>query len=409
MKVLMFGWEFPPYATGGLGTACKGLTKALAKQGVDVTFVVPGIENEYSADGTHVVPAYSKTISSVSNQRIVVGGYVTAETYHQLLTFHKKKGNSAASLYGRNLFLEVERYARAAAELALDIDHDVIHAHDWLTYKAGLGAKALTHKPLVVHMHATEYDRCGDNPNMYVVAIEREGMIGADVVVCVSNFTRHLVIEKYGIPPEKVVVVHNGVETDQIIPQEAKHPFACANPIVLFMGRVTMQKGPDYFLKAAKRVLDFDPAIRFIIAGTGDKEVELMQLAAAMGIGDKVLFTGFLKGDEIQRMYRMAAVYVMPSVSEPFGIAPLESLLHETPVIISRQSGVSEVLSHCIRVDFWDVDALANKIIGVVHHAHVGEIMGREGKKQALMQRWEDAAAKVRAVYHRVMPQVVAW
>lgn len=409
MKVLMFGWEFPPYSTGGLGTACKGLTKALARQGTDVTFVVPGIENDYVSDGTKVVPAYTKKTASLSGSKIVVGGYVTTQTYQQLIAYHRSKGNASASLYGRDLFLEVERYARAAAELSLEIEHDVIHAHDWLTYKAGLGAKALTGKPLVVHMHATEYDRCGDNPNMYVVAIEREGMMGADVVICVSNYTKNLVTQKYGIPAEKVFVVHNGVETEMLIPWEEKHPFAKANPIVLFMGRVTMQKGPDYFLKAAKRVLDLDPQIRFVIAGTGDKEVELLHLAASMGIGDKVLFTGFLKGNEIQRMYRMASVYVMPSVSEPFGIAPLESLLHNTPVIISKQSGVSEVLTHCIKVDFWDIDALANKIIGVIHHAHVGNIMAREGKKQALEQKWEDAAVKVSEIYRRVVPQVVMW
>ena len=409
MKVLMFGWEFPPFSTGGLGTACKGLTKALAQRNVEVTFVVPGIDHEYSADGTRIIPAYTRKYASPSGKRVVVGGYVTAESYHQLIAYHLKKGNTAVSLYGRDLFNEVERYARAAAELATQIDHDVIHAHDWLTYKAGLGAKALTGKPLVLHMHATEYDRCGDNPNPYVVAIEREGMLGADAVICVSNYTKNRVVERYGIPAQKVFVVHNGVEADAILPFGERHPFALANPIVLFMGRVTMQKGPDYFLKAAKRVLDLDPSLRFIIAGTGDKEVELMREAAVMGIGDKVLFTGFLKGDEIQRMYRMATVYVMPSVSEPFGIAPLESLLHETPVIISRQSGVSEVLNHCIKVDFWDIDALASKIIGVVHHAYVGKVMGREGRKEALQQRWMDAAAKVCDVYLKVMPQVVAW
>jgi glycosyltransferase involved in cell wall biosynthesis len=280
---------------------------------------------------------------------------------------------------------------------------DVVHAHDWMTYPAGLAVAGITNRPLVVHVHSTEFDRSGEHVNQQVYNIERAGMHGADKVICVSNFTRNIVLSRYSIPPEKVTVVYNAVEPSEQVPQGAARPISRDERIVLFLGRITMQKGPEYFLAAAKKVLAKMPDVRFVMAGSGDKIRGTIELAAEMGIGSKVAFTGFLRGPDVDRAFEMADLYVMPSVSEPFGIAPLEALSHNVPVIISKQSGVSEVLTHVLKVDFWDINEMANKILAVLRHPPLQRVLREQGSFELRKFSWKDSALRCKQVYESVV------
>ena len=408
MKVLMFGWEFPPWNQGGLGTACHGLTKGLVHHGWYVTFVMPMAPK--GAKGGHVKLLAASNVKGLKfnliNSPIV--GYMTSEEYKSkikagLLLDDK---NAGKEIYGKDLFAEVERYAAKAALIAESEEFDVIHAHDWLTYKAGIAAKKATGKPLVVHMHATEFDRTGGNGvNSFVYDIEKQGMTEADFVCCVSNYTKNMVISKYGIDPGKIYVVHNAVEFTNF--NEEPKKIGVGEKVVLFLGRITLQKGPDYFIEAAKRVLDIVPKVKFVIAGNGDMMPAIIHRAAELGIADRVLFTGFLRGPDIDRAYKMADLYVMPSVSEPFGITPLEAMRNGTPVLISKQSGVSEVIQHCLKVDFWDVDEMVNKIVGVLQHGALYEVLRENGTSEVKKFNWNEPAAKCIDVYNLAIDKIV--
>lgn len=304
--------------------------------------------------------------------------------------------------------LEVSRYAMVASVIArqLKSDFDIIHAHDWLTYAAGVAAKRATGKPLVVHMHATEYDRSGEgNINHQVYGIEKMGMSEADTVISVSNFTRSIIINKYGIAPDKVVTVHNAVEADES--ERAEYKKYIPEKIVTFLGRITYQKGPDYFVQSALKVLQRDPNVRFVMAGSGDMLNRMIKRVATLGIADNFHFTGFLKGPEVTKMFAMSDVYVMPSVSEPFGISPLEAMRSNVPVIISKQSGVSEVLKHAVKVDFWDVDAMADAIYGLLHYKALSTMFKELGKDEVDNLKWDNSAAKVKNVYIDTMAKVM--
>ena len=289
-----------------------------------------------------------------------------------------------------------------AAQVARDLagKFDVIHAHDWLTYYAGMAAKAVSGKPLVVHMHATEFDRSGEHINRAVYDIERAGMEAADRVIAVSNLTRNIVITKYGIPPEKVVTVHNAVRFSENDEGEAVR--GLDDKIVTFLGRITYQKGPDYFVEAAAKVLRRVPNVRFVMAGSGDLMHHVVRRVATLGISDRFHFTGFLKGAEVNRMFAMSDVYVMPSVSEPFGISPLEAMKSNVPVIISKQSGVAEVLDYALKVDYWDVDAMADAIYALVTYPALARMFSRKGHEEVTGIKWSNAAAKVKAVYEQL-------
>ena len=294
---------------------------------------------------------------------------------------------------------EVARYAEVAAEIAKNEEFDIIHAHDWLTYRAGIAAKRVSGKPLVVHIHATEYDRSGENNrNDIVYNMEREGMMAADAVCAVSNLTRQIVIEKYGIPADKVYTLHNAV-----VPNPQKHAFArnVNEKIVTFLGRVTFQKGPIYFVETAKMVLDRDPNVRFVLAGDGDMMKVVIDRVAELGISDRFHFTGFLRGTDIDKMFGMSDVYVMPSISEPFGISPLEAMQSKVPVIISKQSGVSEVLNYAIKVDFWDINAMADAIYGILHYPSLYNILSVKGQEEANNLKWEDVAKRLKIIYEK--------
>ena len=369
MKVLMFGWEFPPYSSGGLGTACHGLTKGLSNKNIQVTFVMPKAEGEIGK--THVklkIAGVDKTdkaektgVNNIINSLNIKtvpsllvpyadsGSY--SQRYQKYWQYHRNKNSS--SIYSQNIYEEVKRYAQIGAEIAKTEPHDIIHCHDWMTYPAGIAAKNVSGKPFVIHVHATEFDRTGDNPNPYIYEIEKKGMEEADRIIAVSQFTKNKIVEHYSINPDKITVVHNAVEFNDNRFDKAAEKICKDDKIVLFLGRITIQKGPDWFLKAAKRVLEFRPNVKFLVAGSGDMEGYMIEEAAKLGIADKVLFTGFLKGKDVDKIYSMADLYVMPSISEPFGITPLEAMRNNTPVLISKQSGVSEVINNALKVDYF--------------------------------------------------------
>lgn len=404
MRVLMFGWEFPPFNQGGLGTACHGLTKGLANNGINVTVVLP-----QHPDGI-VIPHVDFLVPSDNlRMRRVPAFFLPYDTPNAYLT--RRNAHEARSLYGKDLFQEVYRYAMAIGELVKAHPFEIIHAHDWMTFPAGMLVKQETHKPMIVHVHATEFDRGGGNCNPVVYNIERAGMHAADHIITVSNYTKNMVVQHYGVQPEKISVVYNALDHSLFDPSLSFSPLDefssrwTDEKVVLFLGRMTLQKGPDYFLYAAKKVLELDDKVSFIMAGSGDMEGYLINKAAALGIGHKIFFTGQLRGQEISKIYRMADLYVMPSVSEPFGITPLEALYHNVPVIISKQSGVSEVLHHCLKVDFWDIDALVNVMHAVLHHQPLHDCLSSNGKEEVQGFQWDTAAIRCISVYDQVLQQ----
>ena len=428
----MFGWEFPPHIAGGLGTACYGMTRGLARNGVEVVFVMPRAYGDEDQRFVRVVNASDvetigtrdhefseELLEKVSFIHIDSNmlPYISPEEYaayhdefvrsgrtHEWTDVWKQRYTFSGK-YGANLMEEVARYAMVAAQVAKDLEgqFDVIHAHDWLTYYAGIAAKRVSGKPLVVHMHATEYDRSGENVNTQVYAIERAGMHAADRVIAVSNLTRNIVINRYGVPAEKIVTVHNAVRFAQ---NSGKVPERGAtDKVVTFLGRITYQKGPDYFVEAAAKVLKRVPDVRFVMAGSGDMMNHVIRRVARLGIADRFHFTGFLRGEDVHKMFQLSDVYVMPSVSEPFGISPLEAMRSNVPVIISKQSGVAEVLDYAVKVDYWDVDALADAIYGLIQYPALAGMFASKGLEEVTNLKWNDAAAKIKTVYEAVIEE----
>jgi glycosyltransferase involved in cell wall biosynthesis len=393
----MFGWEFPPHNSGGLGTACFGLTRALSRESTDVVFVLPK-RVPVNSNHAKLVFANEKSVK-IRHVDSILYPYITSQVYSDEVR------NLKDEVYGLSLMEEVRRYARKAGAIAVSENCDVIHAHDWLAFLAGIEAKRAVKKPLVVHVHATEYDRTGGTGiNSEVYEIEQAGLREADAVIAVSGFTKNILIEKYGVPPEKITVVHNGIDTEEYkkLPSRIEALKQAGNKIVLFVGRITLQKGPDYFIRAAKRVLEYRPRTLFLVSGSGDMERQMIREAADAGMGDKVIFAGFLRGDELNALYQAADLYVMPSVSEPFGITPLESLANGTPVLISKQSGVSEVITHCLKTDFWDTEDMADKIISALDNRALSENLRENGRREAARRDWREAALKCLEVYRRL-------
>lgn len=400
-KVLMFGWEFPPHNSGGLGVACLGLTRAMAKEGFEITFVLP---RTVPVNPDHVKIKFAGLekvkFKSVDSS---LSPYLTSGKYKHLF------GNTHG-LYGPDLISEVKRYALLGARIAEEEEHDVIYAHDWLSFGAGIEAKHTSGKPLIVHVHATEFDRCGgaNGVNSEVYAIEKAGMEEADAIIAVSQFTKDIIVQHYGIPESKVIVVHNGID-ETTFPYEPRgegrfHKIKKAGyKIVLFVGRITLQKGPDYFVRAAKRVLEYNPKVIFVMSGSGDMLKQVMQQAAYLGIGDKILFPGFLRDNDLAEMYSAADLYVMPSVSEPFGITPLEAMKMGTPIIISKQSGVSEAVKNALKVDFWDTEEMANKILAVIGYPELKKTLSSNGKSEVHHISWDRAADKLKNIIHKIL------
>ncbi len=423
MKILMFGWEFPPHISGGLGTACYGLTKGLSKfNDLDVLFVVPKAFGDEDQSSVRIIGAsdvyvskrsidfagFNKEMSFIEVDSLLVP-YTGPDEYYRIVKkyeAHNKKiilGNyegrySFTGIYGPDLYNEIINYSVVASSIALENDFDIIHAHDWLTFPAGIAAKEVSGKPLIIHVHATDFDRSGENINSRIYEIEKQGMEAADKIITVSNWTRDIVINKYGINPDKVATVYNAVEP---ISEVDKHIFrrGINDKIVTFLGRITLQKGPEYFVEAAYKVLQKMNNVRFVMAGSGDMMDKMVMRSAKLGISNRFYFTGFLLGDEVYQMYSISDLYVMPSVSEPFGIAPLEAIQSNVPVIISRQSGVAEVLNHAIKIDFWDIDALADAIYGILNYPALSVMFKTYGKQEVDKLKWETSAGCVRDIY----------
>ncbi len=480
MRILMLGWEFPPFIAGGLGVACYGLTKALDKLGHEVVFILPKpVDRSHSSHVRMLSPAsppgapgsgggvswmsgtpggmvmlddegqpipgfqhasfhgvdasfhspypgfdenaFARTIAGATQalaaereeSRAASGDASGAAAVADAATAaviphataptqgHIGMGGGAGVGYGTDLVGDAERYARLVVSITRRESFDVIHAHDWLTFPAGIALAKVTGKPLVVQVHSTEFDRAGNNVNQRVYDIERAGMHAADRVIAVSQFTKSLCVRRYGVSPDKVDVVYNGVEREHVQPREGAR-IEAQDKIVLFLGRITMQKGPEYFIAAAKRVLEKYENAKFVLAGSGDMALRMIELAASMGIGHKVLFTGFLRGRDVERVFRMADCYVMPSVSEPFGIAALEAISHDVPVILSKTSGASEVLTHVLKVDFWDIDEMANKILAVLRFPPLSETLREHGAFELHRLTWEGAAERCLESYRAV-------
>ena len=422
MKVLMFGWEFPPHIAGGLGTACHGLTKGLAKHDVEILFVMPSASGDEDQSAVKIVNAsdvpFTQTWSEmqtflnkvdflrVSSNLVPYidpqlyseyGSDIKRSEYEQFKVKYGAKYKFSGK-YGANLMEEVASYAMVAATIASENTFDVIHAHDWLTYAAGIAAKRISGKPLVIHVHATSFDRgSADNIDTRVYEIERMGMLEADKVITVSNLTRNIVINKYGIDPSKVITVHNAVDFNEFQQVDVKR--GVDDKIVTFLGRITFQKGPEYFIEAAAKVLKRFPKARFVMAGNGDLMNRSIRRVAKLGIADRFHFTGFLRGADVKKMFAYSDVYVMPSVSEPFGISPLEAMKSNVPTIISKQSGVAEVLKYAIKVDFWDIDAMADAMYGLLAYPGLSDMSIRCGVEEVNALKWENAALKIKDVY----------
>ncbi len=407
----MIGWELPPHNSGGLGVACYGLTEAMARRAIDITFVLPQ-RMEVSADFMRVV--YADTASPAA-PGAGSGGIISPYADGGRVVAPPAHGTGAGTRVQRTesytrpltLYEQVQDYAEKVSNMCHGESFDVIHAHDWLSFPAGVRAREETGKPLVVHVHATEFDRTGGNSmNRQVYDTERWGMERADRVIAVSNFTRETIVSQYGIPREQVEVIHNGINPDEYATESEINTVLrlreMGSRIVLFIGRLTVQKGPDYFIEAASRVLEREKNVIFVIAGSGDMEGQLLEEAAARGIADHVFFTGFLRGEDWKTMYRSADVFVLPSVSEPFGIAPLEAMMHGVPSIVSRQSGVSEVLRNALKVDFWDVDEMAHKVLSILRHKSLHKELRVHGKREAKNLDWNAAAEKCIRLYSAI-------
>jgi glycogen(starch) synthase len=421
MKILMFGWEFPPFISGGLGTACFGLTQGLTQNDADVVFVVPRMKGRAKKTRVRLINGAKIRIDNKNTagllERLQIRPidcflipYMTEESYRKTLqkTLESLKkdrmsqGEKSWQHYGPDLHEEVFRYARIARIIADEEDFDIIHVHDWMTIPAGIEAKHVTGKPLVAHIHALETDRSTARINERIYGIERFGMIEADHVLAVSHYTKRKIVQQYGISHEKISVIHNAVSHSDVRRRYhiKKDP---AKKYVLFLGRITSQKGPDFFLEAARNVLSRNPTIQFIVAGSGDMMQQIKEEAVRMGIDTNVIFTGFLRGADVERAYAMSDLYVMPSVSEPFGITALEAIMYDVPVIISNQSGVSEVIRNCPRVDFWHTDKLADTILNILENDVLREKIIQRCRKELKDVSWKIAAEKVIRVYRELM------
>jgi glycosyltransferase involved in cell wall biosynthesis len=425
----MFGWEFPPHISGGLGTASYGLTKGMATlDDLEVIFVVPkawGDEDQSVGRliGANRVPVAYKQIYYKGTRRPIekievsskIVPYTSPEDFwkiigsqalgHRLFVQTTDKGMvDFSGRYDCNLLDEIYKYSIVASVIAEENDFDIIHAHDWLAYPAGIAAMEVSGKPLVIHVHATDFDRSGGNANPDVYRIEKNGMDAASKIITVSNLTRDIVINKYFIDPDKVETVYNAVEPLHFVEDIGANK-GFDDKVVTFLGRITLQKGPEYFIEAAYKVLKVMKNVRFVMAGSGDMMERMMRRAASLKITDRFHFTGFLKGKDVFTMLTLSDVYIMPSVSEPFGISPLEAMQSNVPVIISKQSGVSEILTHAVKTDFWDIDAMADAIYGILNYPALASMFIKNGKEEVIRLKWDNSARHVLDIYERVIWQ----
>jgi len=400
MRILTFGWDYPPMKNGGLGVACFGLTEELLAAGMEVIFVLPRLQPTIG-DHRFIFANVLNLPTQVYTIESALEPYNSTKSFIDVFLPGGKRIRIA-----RTIMQEIERYAEAAKAIARAENFDIIHAHDWTSYLAGVAAKSVTGKPLVLHVHATSFDQAGgNNVDQEMYNIEKHSFDTADSIIAISNYTRDIIIKRFNIDPEKIEVVHNGIKPQfpKLLAPVLKELKAQGKRIVFYNGRITIQKGVDYFVRAAQKVIEVDKNIVFVISGWGDMEREIMELVGRLGISANVIFAGALWDDDRDRMYQAADLLVMPSVSEPFGLVPLEAMQHGTPALISKQSGVAEVLTHVLKVDFWDINDMANKILATLRYKVLHEQLVVEGRKELLRITWKRAAEKVIALYRKLL------
>lgn len=430
----MFTWEFPPFISGGLGMACYGMVRSLLKLGISVDLVLPTKEmvyfplvNELDVDLMPVKFVDSKRqqdfevlrFETIKEKLDYIGVTTHPESYLQLgdimnfiQSFSREVNTNEVTLSDSEKLIEemafnligdedliqkVQEYTIRAQQIAQVLQYDLIHAHDWLCYPAGMLAKQLSGKKLVVHIHATEFDRSGGPGDERIHNIEYSGMSYADRVIAVSQYTAQMIMSRYKIDSGKIRIVHNAFSIDPKLELTKERIFK--SPTVLFLGRITLQKGPDYFLEVADKVIETHPNTKFIVAGTGDMGRRLLRKSASLRLKNKFLFTGFLNRKQVERILRASDIYVLPSVSEPFGIAPLEAMAYGVTSIISKQSGVAEVVNHAFKIDFWDIDRMADTICYLIDNPEACKKIGIDGQQEVNLILWDEAAEKIKAVY----------
>ena len=404
MRVLTFGWDFPPQTTGGLGIACQGLTRELCVKGVEVIFVLPRAQ-QVTGNAAFVFADSEKIIQT----REVVSSLVPYQSSSSRIDVYDKYGRR--KIYSRTILEEVHAYAHKASQIAQEETFDIIHAHDWTAYLAGVSAKKASGKQLILHVHATAFDQAAsDNIDPEVFKIEKEAFAYADGIITVSEFTKRIIVDKYEADTTKIHVVHNGCDSHvpKIHMPTLQQLRAQGKQLVLYHGRITIQKGVDYFIEAARKVVDYNQNVIFIISGTGDMIGQIMEKVASLGLSNNVIFAGALWYEERDRMYQSVDLVVMPSVSEPFGLVPLEAMLHGTSSLISKQSGVAEVVTHALKVDFWNVDEMANKILAALRYPVMRNQLVQEGRQEIKKLSWAHAASKVITLYHRLLQFVTS-
>jgi glycogen synthase len=402
LHTLMFGWEFPPKHSGGLGIACEGLVRGLRKHGVRVTLVLPspvtGTEEEL--DILHPTEEHLKTMLVPS----------LLDPYDNLLSYEARMqrwrtSQSMDELYGPDLGSAVERYTALAVEMTRHVQPDVVHCHDWMTYEAGIVAAKHHDAPVVAHVHATELDRTDFHPNEWIANKERAHLLQCDRIIAVSRYTKSMLTAHYGIPADRIDVVHNGHDQPraQIAPTLLSQHGHHKRPLVLFLGRMTVQKNPYQFLEVAARVHSHRPDVQFVMAGDGPLLTDLIDKTCGMGLQDCMVFTGKLSRKEVQSLHLEADCFVMPSLSEPFGLVALEAIAHGTPVIVSRQSGVAEVLDHAFKVDAWDAGLMSDCILTILREQPLADQLKAEAPRVLQRLTWQNQAGLVQSIYHNAI------
>ncbi len=430
-KVLMLGWEFPPVINGGLGVACHDLCIALSKY-ANVTMIIPKSNPDFVVKNLNLIGLNTidaKTLRNIghadSYKKVKQVHFINThlnpyyngnlEPHHDLHNLSSqylktiKVGEDLVEifqiddLYGGDVIEKVTVFGKLAAKLALSLDFDVIHAHDWMTMIAGMEIKAKTGKPLVMHIHSLEVDRGGPHSKGWVYQVEKRGMEYADILMPVSNFTGHVIHDYYQIPWTKILPVHNGIRP--VEPFKSEPMFK--EKMVLFVGRLTRQKGPEFFVDIAERVLEKDQNVRFVMAGTGEYFNPLLERAAQRGIAHRFHLTGFLNLDKVRKLLSIADVYVMPSLSEPFGLSAVEAVQFGIPAVISKQSGVAEVLHGSLKFDYWDINRAAGYILSLLHDPVLAENVKSDAFKDLVNISWDHSAKKVIEGYqkYQVIPE----
>ena len=423
----MLGWEFPPLFSGGLGVATYGMVKAL-RHNVDIKLIIPSYSISSSLANVNIVGLNSITAHEMDVEQLrfnledlteVHRIPLSVSPYHFInveieKSRHKNVATNLTSertmemihqifsdsnVYGYNVMHKVYLYTLLAGEIARNMDFDIVHAHDWITFSAGIKIKQTTGKPLVLHVHSLETDRAGESIRNAIYQLEKEALLAADRVCSVSQFTKDQIVKHYGIAPSKIDVIHNGIDPGET----ARKPHELRDKLVVFLGRLTHQKGPEFLLETAEKVSKVYPRVKFVVAGTGDQFAHILETSAYRKLGSKFIFAGFLSKAKVDELLSMADVYFMPSVSEPFGITALEAAQHLVPTVLSSQSGAAEVMKASLKADFWDTDKYANYIYALLKYGTLTQQLSESARAELDGLTWEHTAQKIFHVYEQLL------